>query len=98
MVNLLTLICSTFFIFLKIYQNMTTTNSATTVSTTKKLRNLFPLASNPEKIFFSLCFHVTALFENSELIINWITNQHQLKSLLGRIKKIIFNFLMIFGC
>ena len=54
---------------------MTTTNSATTVSTINKLRNLFHFASNPEKIFSSLCFHVTALFENSKLIVNWITNQ-----------------------
>ena len=71
---------------------MTTTNSATTVSTINKLRNLFHFASNPEKIFFSLRFNVTALFEKSKLIANWITNQHQFKSLLGSIDK-IFEFL-----
>ena len=49
---------------------MTTANSATTVSKINKLRNLFRFASNPEKIFFSLCFYVTALFENSKLIVN----------------------------
>ena len=48
MVNLLTLVCLIFFIFLKIYQNMTTTNSPNTV----KLRNLFHFASNPEKNIF----------------------------------------------
>ena len=73
---------------------MTTTNSANTV----KLRNLFHFASNPEKIFFSFCFHVTALFEKSKLIANWITNQHQFKSLLGSISKRFLNFLMIFDC
>ena len=66
---------------------MTTTNSATTVSTINKLRNLFHFASNPEKIFFSLRFHVTALFEKSKLVANWIKNQHQFKS------KKIFEFL-----
>ena len=45
---------------------MTTTNSADTV----KLRNLFHFASNPEKIFFSLRFHVPAVFEKSKLIAN----------------------------
>ena len=54
---------------------MTTTNSANTV----KLRNLFHFASNPKKKFFSLRFHVTALFEKSKLIANWITNRHQFK-------------------
>ena len=73
---------------------MTTTNSADTV----KLRNLFHFASNPENIFFSLRFNVTALFEKSKLIANWITNQHQFKSLLGSINKRFLNFLTIFGC
>ena len=73
---------------------MTTTNSANTV----KLRNLFHFASNPEKIFFSLRFNVTALFEKSKLISNWITDQHQFKSLLGSINKRLLNFLTIFGC
>ena len=72
---------------------MTTTNSANTV----KLRNLFHFASNPEKIFFSLRFHVTALFEKSKLVANGITNQHQFKSLLGCIDKRFLNFLTIFG-
>ena len=66
---------------------MTTTNSAATVSIIKKLRNLFYFASNPDKIFFNLRFHVTALFEKSKLVANWITNQHQFKS------KKIFEFL-----
>ena len=53
----------------------------TTTSTNKvKLRNLFHFTSNPEKIFFTLRFNVTALFEKSKLIANWITNQHQFKS------------------
>ena len=73
---------------------MTTTNSANTV----KLRNLFHFASNPEKIFFSLRFHATALFEKSKLIANWIANQHQFKSLLESIDKIFLDFLTIFGC
>ena len=77
---------------------MTTTNSATTVSTINKLRNLFHFATNSEKIFFSLRFHVTALFEKSKLIVNWITSQHQFKSLLGSIEKRFWNFLTIFGC
>ena len=76
MVISLPLVCLIFFIFLKIYQNMKTTNSANTV----KLRNLFHFASNPEKIFFSLRFHVTALFEKSKLVANWIPYQHQFKS------------------
>ena len=76
---------------------MTTTNSATTVSTISKLRNLFHFACNPEKIFFSLRFHVTALFEKSTLVANGITNQHQFKSLLGCIDKRFLNFLTIFG-
>ena len=67
---------------------MTATNSANTV----KLRNLFYLASNPEKIFFRLRFHVTALFEKSQLIVNWIINQHQFISLLESIDKKIFEF------
>ena len=71
---------------------MTATNSANAV----KLRNLFHFASNHEKIFFSLRCHVTALFEKSKLIANWITNQHQFKSLLGSISKRFLNFLMIF--
>ena len=66
---------------------MATTNSATTVSTINKLRTLFYFASNHEKIFFSLRFHVTALFEKFKLVANWITNQHQFKS------KKIFEFL-----
>ena len=45
---------------------MKTTNSANTV----KLRNLFHFASNPEKIFLSLRFHVPAVFEKSKLIAN----------------------------
>ena len=69
MVISLPLVCLICFIFLKIYQNMKTTNSANTV----KLRNLFHFASNPEKIFFSLRFHVPAVFEKSKLIANWIT-------------------------
>ena len=70
MVNLLTLVCLIFFIFLEMYQNMTTTNSATTVRTINKLRNLFNFASNPEKIIFSLLFYVTAFFEKSNLVAN----------------------------
>ena len=73
---------------------MTATNSANAV----KLRNLFHFVSNPEKTFFSLRFHVTALFEKSKLIANWITNQHQFKSLLGSICKRSLNFLTIFDC
>ena len=88
MVNLLPLVCLIYSIFLKIYQNMTATNSANTV----KLRNLFYLVSNPEKIFFRLRFHVTALFEKSQLIVNWIINQHQFTSLLESIDKKIFEF------
>ena len=60
-----------------------TTNSANTV----KLGNLFHFASNPGKIVFSLRFNVTALFEKSELIENWIINQHQFTSVLGNIDK-----------
>ena len=45
-----------------------------------KLRNLFHIASNPKKTLFSLDFYATALFEKSELISNWIINQHQLIS------------------
>ena len=66
---------------------MTTTNSATTVRTINKLRNLFNFANNPEKIIFSLLSHVTAFFEKSNLVANWITNQHQFKT------KNIFEFL-----
>ena len=40
-----------------------------------------------KKIFFSLRFHVTVLFEKSKLVANWITNLHQFKS------KNIFEFL-----
>ena len=68
---------------------MTTRNSATTVSTINKLRNLFHFAANSEKIFFSLRFHVTALFEKSKLIANWITNQYQFREH----RKKIFEFL-----
>ena len=64
MVNLSPLVCLTYFIFLKIYQNMTATNSA-------KLRNLFHIASNLKKTLFSIDFYVIALFEKSELISNW---------------------------
>ena len=64
---------------------MTATNSANAV----KLRNLFHFVSNPEKIFFSLRFHVTALFEKSKLIANWITNQYQFREH----RKKIFEFL-----
>ena len=70
---------------------MTATNSANTF----KLRNLFHFASNPGKIFFSLGFYVTALFEKSELISNWIINQHQFISVLGSINKRVLNFLTI---
>ena len=66
MVDLSSLVCLTYFIFLKIYQNKATANSANTV----KLRNLFHFARNPGKILFSLGFYVTALFEKSELISN----------------------------
>ena len=66
---------------------MTAPNSATTVSTINKLRNLFHFTSNPEKLFFSLRFHVTAPYEKSKLVANWIANQHQFKS------KNIFEFL-----
>ena len=76
---------------------MTTTNSATTVSTINKLRNLFHFTGNLEKIFFSLRFYVNALFEKSKLVANWITNQHQFKSLLGSTGKRFLNFLTIFG-
>ena len=65
MVNLSPLVCLIYFIFLKIYQNMTATNSANTA----KIGNLFHFASNPGKIFFRLRFHVTAPFEKSELIV-----------------------------
>ena len=51
-----------------------------------------------KKMVFSLRFHVTALSEKSKLIANWITSQHQFKSLLGSIEKIVLNFLMIIGC
>ena len=88
MVNSPPLVCLIYFIFLKIYQNMKATNSANTV----KLRNLFYFASNPRKILFSLRFHVTALFEKSELIANWIINQHQFISVLEGINKNL-NFL-----
>ena len=72
---------------------MTTTNSANTV----KFRNLFHFVRNPEKLFFSLRFHVTGLFEKSELIANWIINQHQFISALESIDKGLLNFLTIFG-
>ena len=71
---------------------MTTTNSATTVSTINKLRNLFHFTGNLKKIFFSLRFYVTALFEKSKLVANWITNQHQFKLLLGSTDKRFLNF------
>ena len=47
MVNLSPLLCLTYFIFIKIYQNMIATNSAKKV----KLRNLSDIASNPKKHF-----------------------------------------------
>ena len=72
---------------------MTVTNSANTV----KLGNLFHFASNPGKIYFSLRFHIIALFEKSELISNWIINQHQFTSVLGSIDKRFLNFLTILG-
>ena len=72
---------------------MTVTNSAKKV----KLRNLFHIASNPKKTLFSLDFYATALFEKSELISNWIINQHQLISLLQNINKRFLNFLTIIG-
>ena len=68
---------------------MKATNSANTV----KLRNLFYFASNPRKILFSLRFQVTALFEKSELIANWIINQYQFISVLKSINKRFLNFL-----
>ena len=88
MVNLSFLVYFISVIFLKICQNMTT-NSANAV----KLGNLFHFASNPGKIFFSLRLYVTALFEKSELIANWIINQHQFTSVLGHIHKRFLNFL-----
>ena len=91
MVNLSPLVCLIFFIFRKIYQNMTAMNSANIV----KLTNLFDSASNPENFFFSLRFHVTAPFEKSEFIANWIINQHQFISVLGSINKRFLNFLTI---
>ena len=72
---------------------MTATNSAKKV----KLRNLFHIASNPKKTLFSLDFYATALFQKSELISNWIINQHQLISLLQNINKRFLNFLTIIG-
>ena len=72
---------------------MTATNSANTV----KLGNLPHFASNPGKIFFSLRSHITALFEKSELIANWIINYQQFTSVLGSTEKRFLNFLMIFG-
>ena len=57
---------------------MTATNSAKKA----KFRNLFHTASNLKKTLSSLDFYVTALFERSELISNWIINQHQLISVL----------------
>ena len=65
MVNLSPLFCLNYFIFLKIYQSMTPRTSVNTV----KLGNWFYFASNPGKTFFYLRFHVTALFEKSELIV-----------------------------
>ena len=62
-----------------------------------KLRNLFHIASNPKKSLFSLDFYATALFEKSELISNWIINQHQLISVLRNINKRLLNFLTIIG-
>ena len=72
---------------------MTVTNSAKKV----KLRNLFHIASNPKKKLFSLDFYVTAFFQKSELISNWIINQHQLISMLQNIYKRVLNFLTIIG-
>ena len=90
MVNLSPLVCLIYFIFLKIYQKKTATNSANTV----KLRNLFHFRSNPGKCFI-LRFHVTALFETSELIANWIINQCKFTSVLVSINKRFLNFLTI---
>ena len=72
---------------------MTATNSAKKF----KLRKLLHIASNPKKKLFSLDFHVTTLFEKSELISNWIINQHQLISVLRNIDKRFLNFLTIIG-
>ena len=72
---------------------MTATNSAEKF----KLRNLFHIASNLKKSLFSLDFYATALFEKSELISNWIINQHQLISVLRNINKRLLNFLTIIG-
>ena len=47
MVSSSPLVCLTYFIFIKIYQDMTATNSAKKV----KFRNLFDIASNPKKHF-----------------------------------------------
>ena len=93
MVNLSPLVCLTYYIFLKIYQNMTATNSAKKV----KLRNLFHIAGNPKKTLLSLDFYVIALSEMSELISNWRINQHQLISVLQNIDKRFLNFLTIIG-
>ena len=93
MVNLSPLVCLAYFIFLKIYQNMTATNSAKKV----KLRNLFHIASNPKKTLFSLESYATALFKTSELISNWIIDQHQLIPALRNINKRFLNFLTIIG-
>ena len=72
---------------------MTATNSAEKF----KLRNLLHIASNLKKSLFSLDFYATALFEKSELISNWIINQHQLISVLRNINKRLLNFLTIIG-
>ena len=73
---------------------MTATNSAEKV----KLRNLFQLLlAILKKKLFSLDFYATALFEKSELISNWIINQHQLISVLRNINKRFLTFLTIIG-
>ena len=72
---------------------MTATNSAEKV----ELRNFFHIASNPKKSLFSLDFYATALFKKSELISNWMINQHQLISVLRNINKRLLNFLTIIG-
>ena len=55
-------------------------------------------ASNPKITLFSLDFYATALLEKSELISNWIINQHQLISMLRNINKRFLNFLTITNC
>ena len=93
MVNVSPLVCLIYFIFLKIYQNKRSANTVNTVN----LETYFVLQAILEKIFFSLRFHVTALFEKSKWIANQIINQHQFISVLGSIDERFLNFLTIFG-